>query len=94
MPLGLALVGRLIKRRRVAPLFFLMTGAALMIGLAEQSTIIKYPLLLWELPRIIGRLRAPGRYAYIVFRGEGRAAVRRDRLPRWSEDRGRRKLVA
>ena len=82
LPLGLAVVGALLPKRRVTPFFLLLTVLALMIGLAEQSPIVNIHRLLWELPGF-SSLRAPGRYAYlIVFGVAGLAAFGCDRLAR------------
>jgi hypothetical protein len=82
LPLGLALVGAILPRRRVVPFFLLLTVLSLMVGLAEQSPIVNLHRLLWELPGF-SSLRAPGRYAYlIVFGLAGLAAFGADRLAR------------
>ena len=79
LPLGLALVGTLLPRRRVAPFFALLAVVGLMVGLAEQSPVNIHRLL-WSLPGF-SSLRAPGRYAYlIVFALAGLAAFGVDRL--------------
>jgi hypothetical protein len=81
LPLGLALLGALLPRRRVVPFFALLTVLALMIGLADQSPVNIHKLL-WYLPGF-SSLRAPGRYSYlIVFGVAALAAFGFDRLVR------------
>jgi hypothetical protein len=80
MPLGLAIVGAVVARRRIVPFFLLLTVFALLVGLADQSPIVNIHRLLWELPGF-SSLRAPGRYAYlIVFGFAGLAAFGLDAL--------------
>ena len=79
LPLGLALVGALLPRRRVVWFFVLLAVFGLLVGLAEQSPINLHRLL-WTLPGF-SSLRAPGRYAYlIVFSVAALAAFGTDRL--------------
>lgn len=81
VPLGLAAVGALLPRRRVAPFFALLALFGLLVGLADQSPINVHRLL-WMLPGF-SSLRAPGRYAYlIVFAVAALAAFGADRLAR------------
>lgn len=81
LPLGLALVGTILPRRRVAPFFAILAVVGLMVGLAEQSPLNIHRLL-WSLPGF-SSLRAPGRYAYlIVFALAALAAFGVDRLVR------------
>ncbi len=63
-PLGLAVVGGLLARRRIVGFFILLGLLGLAVGLAEQSPLnVHY--LLWNLPGF-SSLRAPGRFAYLV----------------------------
>lgn len=64
-PLGLALLGAVLARRRVVPFFVLLAVVALLVGLAEQSPVNLHRLL-WSLPGF-SSLRAPGRYAYLII---------------------------
>lgn len=81
VPLGLALVGAVLGRRRIVPFFLLLTVVALAVGLADQSPVNLHRLL-WTLPGF-SSLRAPGRYAYlIVFGLAGLAAFGLDALMR------------
>jgi hypothetical protein len=81
VPLGLALVGAVLVRRRVVPFFVLLAAFALLVGLAEQSPLNVHRLL-WSLPGF-SSLRAPGRYAYlIVFAMAALAGFGLDRLVR------------
>ncbi|MGE3268354.1 MAG: hypothetical protein AB7P40_06380 [Chloroflexota bacterium] len=64
VPLGLALIGGLLGRLRIAPFFVLLAVFGLLVGLAEQSPLNIHRLL-WSLPGF-SSLRAPGRYAYII----------------------------
>ena len=79
LPLGLALVGALLPRRRIVWFFVLLALFGLLVGLAEQSPINVHRML-WTLPGF-SSLRAPGRYAYlIVFAVAALAAFGTDRL--------------
>ena len=79
VPLGLAAVGTLLPRRRVAWFFVILALFGLLVGLAEQSPLNIHRLL-WSLPGF-SSLRAPGRYAYlIVFAVAVLAAFGLDRL--------------
>ena len=78
LPLGLAIVGGL-QRRRIVPFFVLLAVFGLLVGLAEQSPVNIHRLL-WTLPGF-SSLRAPGRYSYlIVFAVGALAAFGLDRL--------------
>ena len=81
VPLGLALVGVMLGRRRIVPFFLLLALFGLLVGLADQSPVNIHRLL-WSLPGF-SSLRAPGRYAYlIVFAVAALAAFGLDALAR------------
>ncbi|MCC6179971.1 MAG: hypothetical protein IT305_32050 [Chloroflexi bacterium] len=81
MPLGLAVLGVLLARRRIVPFFVMLAAFGLVVGLAEQSPLNLHRLL-WMLPGF-SSLRAPGRYAYlIVFAAAVLAACGADVLTR------------